>query len=159
MSGPTRDGTAEPVSRGQILRRERGQGNVHFPCSADHEQDWQPYPVDSYSAISADHTYIPRGTWSLLCRGATKSRAHPFILSSLPLHINISIDVNGRFDLTLAGGAMLKSHVRFDFLTRRFQRGKYMHLSLKTAPLDVTFHFRVSIFSHFLENICFCKVL
>ena len=37
----TRDGTAEPVSRDQILRRERGQGNVHFPCSADHELGWQ----------------------------------------------------------------------------------------------------------------------
>ena len=45
----TRDGTAEPVSRDQILRRERGQGNIHFPCSADHVQDWQPYPVDPYS--------------------------------------------------------------------------------------------------------------
>ena len=41
----TQDGTAEPVSRGQILRRERGQGNVYFPCSANHEQDWQLYPV------------------------------------------------------------------------------------------------------------------
>ena len=39
MSRLTRGGTAEPVSRDQILRRERGQGNVHFPCSADHEQD------------------------------------------------------------------------------------------------------------------------
>ena len=42
----------------QIRRRERRQGNVHFPCSADHKQDWQPYPVDPYSAISDDHTYI-----------------------------------------------------------------------------------------------------
>ena len=49
MSRLTRDGTAEPVSRDRILRRERGQGNIHFPCSADHEQDWQPYPVDPYS--------------------------------------------------------------------------------------------------------------
>ena len=41
MSRLTRDGTAEPVSRDQILRREqRGQGNIHFPCSADHEQNW-----------------------------------------------------------------------------------------------------------------------
>ena len=46
----TRDGTAETVSRGLILRRERAQENVHFPCSIDHEQDWQPYPVDPYSA-------------------------------------------------------------------------------------------------------------
>ena len=41
MSRLTRDGTAEPVSRDQILRRERGQGNIHLlPCSADPEQDW-----------------------------------------------------------------------------------------------------------------------
>ena len=58
MSTLTRDGTAEPVSRDQILRRERGNGNTNFPCSADHEQDWQPYPVDPYSAICDDHTYM-----------------------------------------------------------------------------------------------------
>ena len=58
MSRLTRDGTAEPVSRDQILRHARGQGNVHFPCSADHEQDWQPFPVDPYSAICDNHTYI-----------------------------------------------------------------------------------------------------
>ena len=58
MSRLTRDGTAESVSRDQILRHARGRGNVHFPCSADHEQDWQPYPVDPYSAICDDHTYI-----------------------------------------------------------------------------------------------------
>ena len=35
------------VSRDQIVRHKRGQGNIHFSCSADHGQDWQPYPVDS----------------------------------------------------------------------------------------------------------------
>ena len=60
MSRLTRDGTAEPVSRDHILRHARGQGNINFPCSADHEQDWQPYPVDPYSAICDDHTYIHR---------------------------------------------------------------------------------------------------
>ena len=40
--------TAETVSRDQILRLERGQGNFHFHCSANHEQDWQPYPVDPH---------------------------------------------------------------------------------------------------------------
>ena len=64
MSRLTRDGTAEPVSRHQILRHARGQGNVHFPSSADHEQDWQPYPVDPYSAICDDHTYSTRKTQS-----------------------------------------------------------------------------------------------
>ena len=58
MSRLTRDGAAEPVSRDQILRRVRGQGNIYFPCSADHEQDWQPYPVDTNSAICDDHSYV-----------------------------------------------------------------------------------------------------
>ena len=31
---------------------------MSFPCSADHEQDCQPCPVDPYSAICDDHTYI-----------------------------------------------------------------------------------------------------
>ena len=58
MGRPTRDEAAKPVSRDKILRHVRGQGNIHFPCSADHEQDWQPYPVDPYSAICDDDTYI-----------------------------------------------------------------------------------------------------
>ena len=58
MSRLTRNGTTEPVSRDQILRRERGQGNIPFPCSVDHEQDWQCYPVDSYSCYMSDDTYI-----------------------------------------------------------------------------------------------------
>ena len=58
MSRPTRDGTVEPVSCDHILRRVRGLGNIHFPCSADHEQDCQPYPIDPYSAICDDHTHL-----------------------------------------------------------------------------------------------------
>ena len=56
MSTLTRDGTVELVSRDQILRHERGQGNIHFSCSADHVQDWQPYPVGPYSCYMCDHT-------------------------------------------------------------------------------------------------------
>ena len=78
MSRLTRGGTIESVSRDQILRRERGQGNIHFPCSADHVQDWQPYPVDSYSCYmchhASIHTYMhaPRqptrvSSFSLIC--------------------------------------------------------------------------------------------
>ena len=52
----TRDGTAEPVSRDQILRHARGQGSITFPVQLT--TDWQPYPVDPYSAICDDHTYI-----------------------------------------------------------------------------------------------------
>ena len=76
MSRLTRDGTAEPVSRDQILRHARGQGNVHFPCSADHEQDWQPYPVDPYSAICGDHTYIHTiKKMTMVCRVVEGARA------------------------------------------------------------------------------------
>ena len=47
------------VSRDQILRHEREQKNIHFPCSADHEQDWQPYRLIHTLAICmCDHTYI-----------------------------------------------------------------------------------------------------
>ena len=69
----TRDGTAEPVSRDQIVRRERGQGNIHFPCSADHEQNWQPHPVDPYYilALCDDHTYHIPYAWR--CEATTKS--------------------------------------------------------------------------------------
>ena len=58
LSRLTRDETAEPVSRDQIVRRERGQGNIHFPCSAGHVQDWPPYPVDPYFCCMCynDHT-------------------------------------------------------------------------------------------------------
>ena len=60
MSRLTRDGTAESGSRDQVLRRERGQGNMNFLCSADHEQDWQPYPVDPHSCYN---TCVTIHTW------------------------------------------------------------------------------------------------
>ena len=39
-----------------------------FSCSAGHDQDWQPYPVDPYSAICdvTTHTYIH--TWHRMTR-------------------------------------------------------------------------------------------
>ena len=61
MSRSTRDGTAEIFSKDKTLRRERGQGNIHFLCSAHHEQDWKPYPVDPYFCYImpvCSHTYI-----------------------------------------------------------------------------------------------------
>ena len=69
MSRLMRDETIEPVSRDQILRRERGQGSMIFPCSADHEQDWHPHPVDLYSALCNDHTYIHRCWYNLFYIG------------------------------------------------------------------------------------------
>ena len=50
-------------------QREWGQENNHFPCPANHEQDWQPYPVDPSLAICDDHTYtnttLSSCLWSL----------------------------------------------------------------------------------------------
>ena len=45
-------------SRNCVPMAFTGQEDIHFLCSADHEQDWQPYPVDPYSAICDDHAYI-----------------------------------------------------------------------------------------------------
>ena len=55
MSRLTQDGTAKPASYDQILRRERGHGNINSLCLADHEQVWQSYPIDPYSD---DYAYI-----------------------------------------------------------------------------------------------------
>ena len=44
---------ARPNSQAQM-----GSKKYNFPCSADDEQDWQPYPVDPYSGIYEDRTYI-----------------------------------------------------------------------------------------------------
>ena len=81
MSRLTRYETAEPVSRDQILRRERGQGNIHFPRSANHEQDWQPYPVDPYSCYMCDHTYEQFSYCIYLCL-----QPAPALISLLILH-------------------------------------------------------------------------
>ena len=46
VSRLTRDETTKVVLRDQTLRHVRGQGNIHFLCSGDDEQDGQPCPVD-----------------------------------------------------------------------------------------------------------------
>ena len=73
MSRLTRDGATEPVSRDPIYQARTGTEEYYFPCSADPEQDWQPYAVDPYSAICDDHTYIHKYIHTfdkrLACRG------------------------------------------------------------------------------------------
>ena len=62
MSRLVRDGTAEPVSRDQILKRERGQGIIHKKSFSlfSHEQDWQNLPclVHTLAICVTIHTYI-----------------------------------------------------------------------------------------------------
>ena len=80
MSGLTRGGTVESVSRDQVLRRERVQRKYYFSCSADHEQNWQPYPVDLHSAESADHNSDVTAT-------ATSHTAYYFFRCEAFLHL------------------------------------------------------------------------
>ena len=54
----TWDRTAEPVSRDQFSGANGDSEKIIFPCSADHEQDSQLYPVDPNFAKSADYAYI-----------------------------------------------------------------------------------------------------
>ena len=70
MSRLTRDGTADLVSRDQIIRHVRGQGDTHFPCSADHESRIGNLTrlinhiyiyIHTYIYICDDHTYYYAG--------------------------------------------------------------------------------------------------
>ena len=109
MSKLTRDGTAEPVSRDQIIRHARGQGNLHFPCSADHEQDWQPYPVDPYSAIWDDHTYIHTYLgWCVLCAFSSHSF---WTSSSLDVPAGVTQDFSSTLFLRLVRSTNLTSRM------------------------------------------------
>ena len=106
MSRLTRDGTAEPVSRDQILRHARGQGNINFPCSADHEQDWQPYPVDPYSSAICDiHIYIQPGPVDET-RPSNKFfplLLHPLLFATIVLYVLTASPVTNVVDATRLG--------------------------------------------------------
>ena len=91
MSRLTQDGAAELVSRDQILRRERGQGNICFPCSAGHEQDWQPYPVDPYSCYMCDRTY----SWYVRAQSSSHGRLIVIYRQSSSLQLHLQYLVYG----------------------------------------------------------------
>ena len=61
MSRLTRDGTAEPVSRDQILRHARGQGNIIFPVQLTTSRIGNLTRLihTLLPGICDDHTYIP----------------------------------------------------------------------------------------------------
>ena len=58
MSRLTRDGTAEPVSRDQILRPEGGQGRIYFPVQLTMSRFGNLTRLILIFAIYDDHTYI-----------------------------------------------------------------------------------------------------
>ena len=55
ISRLTRDGTPNPSRE---TKSSGANGNGHFPCSADYEQDWQAYTVDPYSALCDYRIYM-----------------------------------------------------------------------------------------------------
>ena len=74
-------------------------GNSSFPCSTDHEQDWQRYPVGLYySAISDDQTYILiRNAVSSAQAQQSDNRFYLYYLLLLPLGLyfyDTTIDTN-----------------------------------------------------------------
>ena len=71
----------DPVSRDQILRRKRGDGNINFPCLVDHEQDWQPYPVDPYSDMCNERTYSHQSLCGVM--SSRKGRGRPGVLPTI----------------------------------------------------------------------------
>ena len=76
MSRLTRDGTAEPVSRDQILRHARGQGNIIFPVQLTTSRIGNLIRlIHTLLYVMTIHTYIHRIhqllTWTLpLCAPA-----------------------------------------------------------------------------------------
>ena len=118
MSRLTRSGTAEPVSRDQIIRSERGQGNIHFPGSADHVQDWQPYPVDPYSCYMRDHVFSSHPFWTSssldVPAGVTQEEGHTGFLIHLPSAVRALIFVARRIQPFLS---LVDREVEFCVLT------------------------------------------
>ena len=77
MSRLKRDGTAERVSRDQILRHERGQGNIHFPVQLTTSTTGNLTRLINNLAICVTiHTYREAIiNWSMVtCQGSTRSK-------------------------------------------------------------------------------------
>ena len=77
-----------------------GDWGTFFPSSADHEQDWQPYPVDPYSAICDDHTYILRTSISdgitLFLGQKRGKRTKPALRAPAPFCNNKNNQIHGK---------------------------------------------------------------
>ena len=107
MSRLTRDGIdcrtrlAKPNSQARTRT-----GNINFPCSADHEEDWQPYPVDPYSCYMCDHNIgekptVIRYTHINRYAGTPESHLNVMIFFSLTGVLSYdSITVSSTWELT-----------------------------------------------------------
>ena len=81
MSRLTRDGTAEPVSRDQILRHARGQGNIIFPVQLTTSRIGNlTRLIHTLLYVMTIHTYSPR-------RADTIKNTYPWCLARLNIYI------------------------------------------------------------------------
>ena len=100
--------------RDQILRRERGQGNIHFPCSADHVQDWQPYPVDPcVCCVFSSHSFWTSSSLDVQA-GVTQEEGHTGFLIHLLSAVRALIFLARRIQLFLS---LVDREVEFCVLT------------------------------------------
>ena len=124
MSRLTRDGTAGPVSRDQILRHVWEQGNANFPCSADHEQDWGNvtrlihtllYVMTIYRALEIDIVGLTRSAPCLRCSChssfplTTTKKSYSLSLTHTQTHTCFLLSISkyiscGGFSLALKSG-------------------------------------------------------
>ena len=78
MSRLTRDGTAEPVSRDQILRHARGQGNIIFPVQLTTRRIGNlTRLIHTLLYAMTIHTYIH--TFSAICDDHTDKGVTPVL--------------------------------------------------------------------------------
>ena len=79
---------ARPDSKVRAGTREKT-----FSCSADHEQDWQPYRVVPYSAESADHTYVHTISYFHVRCVVNECHRYPFLLPNLVVGVVVLLSV------------------------------------------------------------------
>ena len=144
MSRLTRDGTAEHISRDQIFRHVRGQGNIHFPCSADHERDSQPYQVDPYPCYMCVWPYTIMSAPVLLSRNSpfhdfkskhvkTTNQNDPLWRCCESLHLNPrrTAEVNTTSKVV---AKTFKQPLNYNNVTRSFAEGTITHPSTVGSP-------------------------
>ena len=103
MSRLTRDGTAEPVSRDQILRHARGQGNIIFPVQLTTSRIGNlTRLIHTLLYVMTIHTYIH--TYILCTHNYTVFSA---VLAHASSHTNVAprtlTNARGRTAVLLAG--------------------------------------------------------
>ena len=87
MSRLTRDGTAEPVSRDQILRHARGQGNIIFPVQLTTSRiDNLTRLIHTLLNVMTIHTYILSGVLPVFNKLGTKQGIDPTTADSIDRH-------------------------------------------------------------------------